>query len=259
MAVVGPVATSDWVDICPLRRDRNHPIPGFDIATHCGRATIPTPNPPRSLNMTGTSEVRLAGLVAVRTAWITAIVVCALAILIELSSGSGSGDSSRQLPGFAFSDGGDSSPQLPEFASFDPAAPLVGAAAQQDRAGRAKKGAPGKRHSTSGIPRRSGSQPEDTAGRTPVVTPRPKAPQAPGGQPGVAPQAPGSEPTEAPQAPGGYPTEAPQAPGDDPTDTPQAPGGDPTDTPQPPGGDPTDGPQGPGTVTPPMPSKPPKG
>jgi hypothetical protein len=206
--------------------------------------------------MTGTSEGRMAGLVAVRIAWITAIVVCALAILIELFSGSSGGDSLRQLPGFAFSDGGDSSPQSPEFASFDPAAPLVAAAAKQDRSGRAKKGDPRNRHSRSGIPRRSGSQPEDTGGRTPVVTPRPKPPQAPGREPAVAPQAPGSDPTEAPQAPGSDPTEAPQAPGGGPTDAPQAPGGDPTDAPQAPGG--TDAPQAPGGVTPPKPSKPPK-
>lgn len=182
--------------------------------------------------MTGTSEARFAGLVAVRIAWITAIVVCALAILIELFSGTGGGDSSRQLPGFAFSDGGDSSPQLPEFASFDPAAPLVGAAAQQDRSDRTKKGASRTRHSGSGVPPRLGSHPEDTGDRAPVNTRRPKPPQAPEDDPAGAPQAPSVTEPELPQAPVGEPVEAPQAPVGDPVEAPQAPVGDPIGTPE---------------------------
>jgi hypothetical protein len=45
--------------------------------------------------MKRTSEVRLAGLVAVRIAWITAIAVCVLVILTELLSGTDGGDSSH--------------------------------------------------------------------------------------------------------------------------------------------------------------------
>jgi hypothetical protein len=60
-------------------------------------ATIPQGRS-RSLIMKGTSEVRLAGLVAVRIAWITAIVVCAFVILVELLSGTEGGDPSQESP-----------------------------------------------------------------------------------------------------------------------------------------------------------------
>jgi hypothetical protein len=152
----------------------------------------------------GTSEVRLAGLVAVRIAWMTAIVVCALAILIGLFSGTDGGDSSQQLPGFAFSR--DSSPQVPESALFDPAAPMVGPAVQDGHGGLAKgsknkRAGPGEGHSAFGVPPRSGSQPEDTGGGTRVVTLRPKPPPAPGGDPDEAPQAPAVTPPEPPKTP----------------------------------------------------------
>jgi hypothetical protein len=167
----------------------NSPAPKFDVAT-----TL--------VIVKGISEARLAGLVAVRITWITAILVCAVAILIGLISGTGSGNSSPQFPGFAFSkglsDGRDSSHQSSESASFHPAAAMVGAAAHRDRNGRAVKGAHGKTHYNSGVPTRSGSQPEDSGGRTPVVTHRPKPPQG--------------DPAEAPQAPSGAPTKPPQAP-----------------------------------------------
>jgi hypothetical protein len=170
----------------------NSPVPKFDVAT-----TL--------VIVKGISEARLAGLVAVRITWITAILVCAVAILIGLISGTGSGNSSPQFPGFAFSkglsDGRDSSHQSSESASFHPAAAMVGAAAHRDRNGRVVKGAHGKTHYNSGVPTRSGSQPEDSGGRTPVVTHRPKPPQAPEGDPAEAPQAPSGAPTKPPQAP----------------------------------------------------------
>jgi hypothetical protein len=167
----------------------------------------------------GTSQARVTGLVAVRIAWIMALAVCGLAILIGLLTGTGSGDPSQQLPGFAFSAGPDSSqqsPQSPGFTSLDPAAAMSGAAAQKDRGRRAKEG--GDSHSGSGVPHRSGSQPEDTSGATPVVTPRPKPPKALGGDPAEAPQAPSvapqkppkpSEPTPAPPVISPEPTPAP--------------------------------------------------
>ena len=186
----------------------------------------------------GTSEARMTGLVAVRIAWITAIVVCAAAMLIGLFTGTGTGtggDPSQQLPGFAFSAGRDSSQRLPAFSSFDPVAATVGAAAQEDRSGRAKEGAPGDSHPASGVPPRSGTQPEDAGGRTLVITPRPKPPRAPEGDPAEAPQAPPVSPAKPPPAP---PVSRPQPP-------PEPPVISPGPTPEPP-------------VTPPEPSKPPK-
>jgi hypothetical protein len=172
----------------------------------------------------GTSEARLTGLVAVRIAWITAILVCAVAILIGLVSGTGSGNSSQQFPGFAFSgapsDGRDSSQQSPNSASFDPAATTVGAAAHHDRKGRAMKGAAGDR---SGAPTGSGSQPEDTGVRTPVVKPRPKPPQTPEGGPAEAPQAPSGAPPKPPQAPPVTPPDSSPAPPVTPPDSSPAP------------------------------------
>jgi hypothetical protein len=156
----------------------------------------------------GTSEVRLAGLVAVRVAWMAAIVVCALAILIGLFTGTDGADSSQQLPGFAFSR--DSSHQVAESGSLDPAAPTVRPAVQDGRRGLAKTGkdkhaGPRDGHSAFGVPPRSGSQPEDTGAGTRVVTRRPKPPQAPEDYPAGAPQAPAvtpPKPLEPPTPPG---------------------------------------------------------
>lgn len=69
--------------------------PRFGTATHCGRGKD-APRSSHSLIVKGTSEVRLAGLVAVRIAWITAILVCVLVILIELLSGTDGGDPSQE-------------------------------------------------------------------------------------------------------------------------------------------------------------------
>jgi hypothetical protein len=201
----------------------------------------------------GTSEVRLAGLVAVRIAWITAVVVCAVVILIGLFSGTDGGDSSQRLPGFAFTDGGDSSQQLPEFASFDPAAGIVGAAAEQnrtarskDRSARAKEAAIGNGYPGPGVPPRSGSRSDGAGGGIPVVRPRPKPTQPEGNRVG-APLAPDRGPAGAPQAPQGGPGGAPQAPEGGPI-------------PAPPGGGPAEPPQEPEVPSPekPKPLKPPK-
>jgi hypothetical protein len=142
----------------------------------------------------------LTGLVAVRITWITAILVCGVAILVELFSGTSGGSASRQLPGFAFSAGRDSSQRLPKFSSVDPAAAMAGGAAPDGRSGRAKQKPPGS-HSGSRIPPRSGNQPVDTGGRKPVVTPRPKPPRAPQGDLGKTPPAPSVTPPEAPKPP----------------------------------------------------------
>jgi hypothetical protein len=201
------------------------------------------------------SEARLAGLVAVRIAWITAILVCAVGILIGLFSGTDGGYPSQQLPGFAFSEGRDSSQRLPDFASFDPAAAMVGAAAQEDRSGRAKEGASGGSHSRSGLPPGSGSRPEDTGGRTPAVTPRPKPPQASEGDPApVIPPKPPNEPSVAPPKPPKEPSLAPPKPpkAPKPPKPPKKPSVDPPKPPKPP-----KPPQEP-SVDPPKPPKPPK-
>ncbi len=204
--------------------------------------------------MKGTFEVRLAGLVAVRVAWITAIVVCALAILIGLFSGTDGSDSSQQLPGFAFTEGGDSSQPLPEFASFDPAAGIVGPAAQENRGGRAKEEPPGGRHSGSGIPPRSGSQLEDTGGKTPVATPRPKPPQAPEGDPAEAPQAQSVTPPKPPKEPSVTPPKPPKEPSVSPPKPPKEPSVSPPKPPKEPSVSP---PKPPKPLKPPKPPKPP--
>jgi hypothetical protein len=145
--------------------------------------------------MKGASDVRLAGLAAVRITWIIAIVVCVLAVLSGLLSGTDGRNSSRQFPGFAFTDGGDSSswPQFPGLAFLDPTAALVGGDAQEiaaktqqtDAAGpqgspgqRVNEQAPGDSHSRAGVPP-PGSQPGGTGGRPPSSAPGPNRPQAP--------------------------------------------------------------------------------
>jgi hypothetical protein len=177
-----------------------------------------------------TSDLRLAGLVAVRIAWITAFVVCALAILIGLFSGTDGGDSSLQLPGFGSTDGGDSSQLLPEFALFDPAAAMVGAEAQK----KAQK-------------TKTAAATEDAGGRAPVVTPRPTPPQAPSVARPEPPQALSVTTPEPPQAPSVTTPEPPQAPSVTTPELPQAPS---VTTPEPP--------QAP-SVTPPEPPQAPSG
>jgi hypothetical protein len=167
----------------------------------------------------------------VRIAWITAILVCAVAILIGLFSGTDGGDSSQQLPGFAFSEAGDSSQQSSESALPDPAAAGVGAAAQEDRSGWAKDGAPKDSRFASGVPGLPGTQPEDTGDRTPVATPRPKGQQAPAGDPAEAPQAPSVDPPKPPPTP---PVAPPKPPPPPPVTTPDPPPVPPVTPPEPP-------------------------
>jgi hypothetical protein len=139
------------------------------------------------------SEARIAGLAAVRITWITAIVVCVLAILSGLLAGTDGRNFSQQFPGFGFTDGGNSSQQFPEFASFDPAAALVGAEPQRNAPTTQKtetagpqghrdqpidEQASGPGHSKTGVPH-PGSRPESVGGRAPSSAPRPNRPQAP--------------------------------------------------------------------------------
>jgi hypothetical protein len=144
-----------------------------------------------------TSEVTPAGLAAVRLTWITAILVCGLALLSGLLSGSGGGGSSHGFPGFAFSGSGDSAP-FADVASLDPAALLLGGDAQ-DNAPKAQKtetaGSHGYRgqwvkeqargdshsgdsQSRAGVPH-PGRQPEGPGGNPPSSTSGPNRPQAP--------------------------------------------------------------------------------
>jgi hypothetical protein len=183
----------------------------------------------------GTSEARSTGLVAVRIAWITAILVCGLAILVESFSGTSGGSASGQLPGFAFSAGHDPSQRLPDLSSFDPAASMVGAAAREDRSGRAaKQKARGGRYSGSRIPPRSRSQQQDTSRGTPVITPRPKPPQAPGSDPAGAPQGPSPTQPKPPQASPVTPPQPAPAPPVISPEAPTAPSVDPPESPKPP-------------------------
>jgi hypothetical protein len=200
------------------------------------------------------SEVRLAGLVAVRVAWITAIVVCALVILIGWLTGTDGGNSSQQLPEFAFNDGGDSSQQSPEFALLDPAAALVGAAAQEDRSGWAKEGAIGDGHPESGVPPRLGGQPDGAGGGTPVVTPRQKPPQAPEGDPAEAPQEPSVAPPKPPKEPSVAPPKPPKEPSVAPPKPPKEPSVAPPKPPKEPSVAPPKPPKEP-SVAPPKPPK----
>jgi hypothetical protein len=139
------------------------------------------------------SEVRSTGLAAVRITWITAIVVCVLAIVSGLLSGTDGRNSSRQFPGFAFTDGGNAPQPLPDFASLAPAAALVGGEAlknaaktqknetagpQGNRAQRVDEQAPGDGHSRAGVPP-AGTQPDGADGRPPSSTPGANRPPAP--------------------------------------------------------------------------------
>jgi hypothetical protein len=193
----------------------------------------------------------LTGLVAVRITWITAILVCGVAILVELFSGTSGGSASRQLPGFAFSAGSDSSQRLPKFSSVDPAAAMVGAAAVEGRSGRAKQKPPAG-HSGSRIPPRSGNQPVDTGGRMPLVTPRPKPPRAPHGDPANTPPAPSVTPPESPK-----PAQEPSTPPPKPPEEPVVEPPKPPKPPKEPSLDPPDPAEEP-LPEPPKPSKPSK-
>ena len=125
------------------------------------------------------SEIRSAGLAAVRITWITGIAVCGFAIVTGLISGTDSHNSAGKLPGFAFSDGGDPLQQLRESASLDPAAaPAVvvdGKAQRTVTAARQGAGSqrPGERApgqdtpSRARLPRGSWSQPENESERGP--------------------------------------------------------------------------------------------
>jgi hypothetical protein len=161
------------------------------------------------------SEARIAGLAAVRITWITAIVVCVLAILSGLLAGTDGRNFSQQFPGFGFTDGGNSSQQFPEFASFDPAAALVGEEPQRNAPTTQKtetagpqghRGQPideqasGPGHSKTGVPH-PGSRPESVGGRAPSSAPRPNRPQAPTVNIPKPPQLPTVSLPKPPQAP----------------------------------------------------------
>jgi hypothetical protein len=91
---------------------------------------------------------------------------------------------------------------------------MVAAVPRQDHSGEAKKGALGDSHSRSAPPR-SASQPEDTGGRMPVVTRRPKPRPVPEGNPADVSPAPAvtpptPKPTTAPELP--KPPKPPETP-----------------------------------------------
>jgi hypothetical protein len=147
----------------------------------------------------------LNGLMAVRIAWVTAVVVCAVVIPIALATGTGGGEAAKGFPGFAFSSGRDHSDQPPGTQSPGASLPdspvaLAGAVRAKDR-GRASKGFPVGSPYGPGAPTRSEGQPDRTGGRTPIGTPRPKPPKAPAGSPAAPQQAPSVAPVKPPKAP----------------------------------------------------------
>jgi hypothetical protein len=133
-----------------------------------------------------------AGLLIVRIAWITAILVGVLAILVGLLSGTDGGDSSAGSSETAFAPGFGFEAQ-PEAQSAKPPA------RRDDRVRRAEVQLAAESRPSSGAPSRSAGRPADDGGSTPVATPQP----APQPKPTPAPQ---PKPTPAPQP---KPTPAP--------------------------------------------------
>jgi hypothetical protein len=187
-------------------------------------------------------EARLTALAAVRITWITAIVVCALAILTGWFSGGEGGNPSRHLPGFAFADGGEAAKLLPDSTVLDRAAEVVGepqmkarrakAEARQQSgiqsAGEQASGDSDESRSRNRAPNRSGSQPEDVGARAPADTNGPSSPQGPSlSQPPRLPEAPSVDlPDPLPDPPLLGPPDPPQGPSGDPG-PPQSPSGNP--------------------------------
>jgi hypothetical protein len=171
----GRVNGSLGVEICTLPRGLGEEFPNPKIGYVRDAAVI----------VKRESDPRLAvSIAAVRITWIAAIVVCGLAILSGLLSGTNVGDPSLESPGSAFADSSDSPQLLPEVALLDPAQPVgefresqmkaqrtKTAAPQDDWGQRAKEQAPGEN--------RSGSQPDDSGGGTPTDRPEPNPPQSP--------------------------------------------------------------------------------
>lgn len=134
-----------------------------------------------------------------------AVLLAVLVILGERFSGTGGGDSSRQLP---------------QAASAAPAAPLVGmeaqrkarsatnAAPRQDRGRHANEQAPGDSRSSSGAPRQAAPEPAGAGGGALGHTPRPKPPPAQSVSPAPSPGSP-SAPTHTTGKPVGSPGNGP--------------------------------------------------
>src|SRR3954451_16150714 len=184
-----------------------------------------------------TAHVRSAGLAAVRITWIIAIVVCVLATAGGLLFGGSGRDSSRQFPGFAFTDGADPLQSLPDLASFDPTAALVVGGRKAREKHRATKSgrlweegtrladrriprapnrsvsdrreAGGGRAPSGGSPPSSSSRPSPT--HAPTVSP-PKLPDAPTVSPPKVPDAPPVSPPKLPDAPSVNPPASVSAP-----------------------------------------------
>jgi outer membrane biosynthesis protein TonB len=117
----------------------------------------------------------------VRIAWITAILVGLLAIVVGLLSGSDGGDSSRASPEAAFAPGLAFEAQQKAHSAKTPAP-------RDDRSRRAKGQIPEQSRPSSGAPSGSADQPAQDNGRAPVVTPQPTPTPAPKPKPTPAPQ-----------------------------------------------------------------------
>jgi hypothetical protein len=152
--------------------------------------------------------------------------VCGLAIVIGLLSGTDGSNSSRLLPGFAFSDGADPSQAVPALDSFDPIAGLVApargngqekgqktdtAAQPWNRSKAVDQRASDDNQSTARAPDRSGSeQPRNAGGRPASSSPGPRTLQAPSV---TLPHAPSANPPTLPQAPSVSPPPPPDTSG----------------------------------------------
>jgi hypothetical protein len=181
-----------------------------------------------------TARASSAGLAAVRITWIIAIVVCVLATTGGLLFGGSGRDSSRQFPGFAFTDGADPPQPLPELASFDPTAalPVGDGKVQQHRKGAARtvrgedsgpvdRPADADTHSRAHAPGRSvGEQPglseRGPAGaEAPPSSSGPKLPEGPSVSPPKLPEAPSASPPSLPKPTAPMSVAAPVRPADD--------------------------------------------
>jgi hypothetical protein len=156
----------------------------------------------------------VVGLGAVRITWIAAIVVCALAIITALVSGTNGRSHSPAFPGFAFSGGADQADAetFPELGSFRQAASHTAARGREAAKTAAKGNSPAFRKgrglptdkqasdkSRSGVraprvpssqPDRTGERDPSTGGRNPSTPKAPSAPQAPSLPKPAAPQLP---------------------------------------------------------------------
>jgi hypothetical protein len=127
----------------------------------------------------------------VRIAWITAILLCLLVILLGLLAATDGGESSKGSPQAAFGPGF-------AFEGQEKAKSVEIAAPQGDRNHRARGQIPGESRPGTAAPLGSAGQTGEAGGTAPAVTPQPKPAPAPRPKPTPTP-APPPKPAPAPQ------------------------------------------------------------